>query len=295
MGDAAKYFRRWEPVGLRLRRLLAALPAACALLLNPAAPTAQAQQPVEVDLELVLAVDISKSMNARELAIQRQGYIAALLDDVVIGDIQWGYHGQIAVTYMEWADADRQDVIVDWTLIRNRADAEGFVAKLGSRVEPVKLKTSISSAIDFAATLFAKNNFKSKRQVIDVSGDGPNNDGRFVTYARNDAVARGITINGLALMTREGEGSAWYLDNMDIYYKECVVGGRNAFVVPVWDWDDFPKAVRRKLLLELSGAPPPASLAALRPRTWRAATGKFNCLDHEAIWGPTWWYQRRDR
>lgn len=275
---------------MALARLLAYLIFICGGVID-----ARAQTAIPVDLELVLAVDISKSVNARELEIQRQGYAAALLDDVFIGDVQWGFHGQIALAYVEWADAKRQSLIVGWSLIRNKADAELFVSKMTTRFEPAMRQTSISSLIDFAAALFAKNNFISKRQVIDISGDGPNNDGRYVTDARDDAVARGVTINGLPLMTREGTGSAWYLDNMDIYYKNCVIGGHNAFVVPVWDWDDFPDAVRRKLLLELSGAPPPADLAARRPRVWRAATDDFDCMDHDAIWGPTWWYQRRKR
>lgn len=234
-------------------------------------------------------------MNARELEIQRQGYKAALLDDVVIGDIQWGRHGRIALTYVEWADADRQDVVVGWSLIRNKADAEAFVAKMNTRLEPGTLKTSISTALTFAASLFDKNIYSSARQVIDISGDGPNNDGQHVVRARDQVLAKGITINGLPLMTREGTGSAWYLDHMDVYYKNCVIGGYNAFVVPVWDWDDFPKAVRRKLLLEISGATPPTQLAAGPPRLWRAAAGDFDCMDHDAIWGPTWWYERRKR
>lgn len=265
------------------------------LCLNLYAPGARAQAAIPVDLELVLAVDISRSMSVRELEIQRQGYTAALLDDVVIGDIQWGFHGQIALIYVEWADADRQDVVVDWSLIRNESDAQDFVAKMNTRIEPVLLKTSISSVINFTANLFDQNNYTSARQVIDISGDGPNNDGRYVTYARDDAVARGITINGLPLMTREGTGSAWYLDNLDIYYKNCVIGGRNAFVIPVWDWDDFPKAVLRKLLLEISGIAPPAVLAAGQPRIWRAGSGEIDCLDNAAIWGPTWWFQRRTK
>lgn len=271
-----------------------ALALLASLSLCQAEAAAQAAATLDVDLELVLAVDTSKSMNDREMAIQRQGYIAALLDDDVMAAIQRGYHGRIALTYMEWAESDHQHVVVDWTLIADKADAEAFVARMQeTRLAPLRL-TSISHAIDYGVALLQTNRFNAPRQVIDISGDGPSNDGRAITYARDDAIAQGITINGLPLMTREGVGGLWYLEELDVYYKLCVIGGPQAFVVPVHDWDDFPAAIRKKLLLELSGGQPPSELTALPGRIWNAASnGKdYDCRVTDAVWGPTWWYRR---
>lgn len=254
-----------------------------------------AQTAVPVDVELVLAVDVSRSMSPRELEIQRRGYAAALVSDDVLAAIARGARGQAAIAYVEWAEANAQRILVDWTLVRDRADAEAFAARLTSRFEPDLRLTSISDAIDFATDLFAGNGFASPRQVIDVSGDGPSNDGRPVTHARDDAVARGVTINGLPLMTREGVGGRWYLDDLDQYYRHCVVGGPDAFVVPVLDWSDFPGAVRQKLVLELSGRPPPARFAATTARVQPASTGGYDCRIADAVWGPPSWYRHRDR
>lgn len=252
-----------------------------------------AQAPIQVDLELVLAVDVSRSMNARELEIQRRGYVAALTSDAVAAAIANGPIGRIALTYVEWAEAKSQRAQVGWTLIAGKADAEAFVARLGVQFEPNLRMTSISGAIDFAAGLFDGNGFDSPRQVIDISGDGPSNDGRPVTHARDDAVADGLTINGLPLMTREGVGGRWYLDDLDVYYTHCVIGGPDAFVVPVKDWSDFPAAIQRKLILELSGLRPPAVLAARPARLWRTAAGGYDCRIADAVWGPPSWYRNK--
>lgn len=255
---------------------------------------ARAQTAVPVDLELVLAVDVSGSINVRELEIQRGGYAVALLDDDVLAAIARGYRGQVAMAYMEWAEAESQRLLVDWTLIRDKADAQAFVARIAGRHDPGLRLTSISHAIDFAAALFQDNGFESPRQVIDISGDGPSNDGRIITHARDDAVALGVTINGLPLMTREGDGANWYLDDLDKYYRNCVVGGFGAFVIPVLRWADFPDAVRRKLLLELSGVQPPPAYAVAapgRPRLWRVSAGGYNCRYGDPVWGPREWYE----
>lgn len=276
------------------RRLLRQACLVAVLALSTGAVGAQDLEPV--DLELMLAVDVSQSMNARELEIQRRGYIAALIDDDVVAAIQRGYHGRIALAYMEWAEAEHQRLVVDWTLIADKADAEAFVARITEAVDSNLRLTSISHAIDFATAQFAANRFSAPRQVIDISGDGPSNDGRTITFARDDAIAMGVTINGLPLMTREGVGGIWYLDELDIYYRHCVIGGRDAFVVPVHKWEDFPEAIRRKLLLELSGLPPPPELAAPSPLFQRASTGDpYDCHATDAIWGPKWWYERDGR
>ena len=276
----------------RARRVLALTPFVLIAFWRAEA-CAQNSAVIEVDLELVLAVDISRSMNPREMEIQRQGYKAALVDDAVLAAISRGYLGQIAVTYMEWAEAEHQRIVVDWTLIRDKRDAEAFVARMQPTRLPNLRLTSISHAIDQAVALIVTNDYSAPRQVIDISGDGPSNDGRTITFARDDAVARGVTINGLPLMTREGVGGAWYLDDLDIYYKLCVIGGPDAFVLPVHDWADFPDAVRRKLLLELSSKTPPPHLTA-RPARFQhaAARDRYDCRITDAVWGPTWWYRR---
>ena len=243
------------------------------------ASAALAKAEVDVDVELVLAVDVSRSMTARELEIQRRGYAEALTSSEVLSAIRSGALGQTAITYVEWAGERLQQVVVDWTLVRGRADAEAFAARLTAHFDSSMRRTSISGALDFAAGLFEDNGFAGARQVIDVSGDGPNNQGRPVVAARDDAVAKGIVINGLPLMTREGMGVRWHLDDLDEYYRSCVVGGPGAFVIPVLAWSDFPEAVRRKLVLDLVlDRPSPAATVV------RAEAPAYDCLIGEKIW-----------
>jgi len=238
---------------------------------------------VAVDVELVLAADVSRSMTPRELEIQRRGYAEALRSDDVVDAIVGGFHGRVAITYVEWAGAGYDRTVVGWTLLDGRAAAEAFADKLTAEFDSSMRRTSISGAIDFAAGLFPGNGFRSARQVIDISGDGPNNDGRPVTLARDKAVADGIVINGLPLMTREGMGAQWHLENLDDYYYNCVIGGTAAFVIPVTAWDQFADAVRRKLVLELSGGPPPPE-----PRFQLASAAAYDCLIGEKIWRSIW-------
>ncbi len=238
-----------------------------------------------VDIELVLAVDVSRSMSPRELEIQRRGYAEALTDREVLAAIQAGIYGQIALTYIEWAGALSQRTIVGWTLIRTERDAAGFAARLTAHFDRSLRRTSISGALDFASRLFDGNGFRGLRRVIDVSGDGPNNEGRMVTLARDEAVAGGIVINGLPLMTQDGLGSQWRLKDLDLYYRDCVIGGPGAFVVPVLDWAHFPAAVRRKLVLELASRQPPwQPWAPPAARLLHAADAGFDCLIGEKIW-----------
>ncbi|HEX2018411.1 MAG TPA: DUF1194 domain-containing protein [Aurantimonas sp.] len=206
-----------------------------------------------VDVELVLAVDVSWSMDRGEQEIQRAGYAAAFRSEEVQRAILNGVHGRVAVTYVEWAGTFAQSVVVPWTLIDSRETADGFAYRLQTEEPERERRTSISSAIDFAAPLFDRNGFDGLRQVIDVSGDGPNNQGRMVTEARDDAVARGVTINGLPLMTSGGFASWGSIPDLDHYYRDCVIGGPGAFMIPVNEWSQFPEAVRRKLVLELAG------------------------------------------
>ncbi|MEL6751568.1 MAG: DUF1194 domain-containing protein [Pseudomonadota bacterium] len=234
----------------------------------------------EVDVELFLAVDVSRSMTPRELEIQRRGYAAALSSPAVGRAIEGGLLGRVAITYVEWAGAGRQRVVLDWTLLESATDAQAFAARLTSRYEPLLRRTSISSVLDFARDDIETNAYRGLRRVIDVSGDGPNNAGTPVRPARDRAVAAGIVINGLPLMTREGMGSQWHLDDLDEYYRACVIGGPGSFVIPVRDWDEFPEAVRQKLVQELANLVEPrhAQLSSATP------DGGYDCMVGEKVW-----------
>ncbi len=241
------------------------------------AATAHADE-VEVDLELVLMVDVSRSMTARELEIQRRGYAAALQSDEVYAAIQSGLLQRIALTYVEWAGT--QEVIVDWRLIRAREDLEAFADMLTAEFDPALRRTSISEALVFGAELIGSNDYAGLRRVIDISGDGPNNQGRPVVLARDRVLAEGITINGLPLLTREGLGMQWHLDRLDLYYEACVTGGPGSFVIPVLDWEGFAEAVRRKLVLEIATAPTAAEIV----RVQLESLDPRDCMVGEKMW-----------
>lgn len=236
---------------------------------------------IEVDVQLFLAVDVSRSMTPRELEIQRRGYAEALVSEPVVKAIREGMLGRIALTYVEWAGTHSQRVVVDWMLIDGREGLEQVAARLTARFDASLRRTSISGALDYATASIRDNGFTSYRKVIDVSGDGPNNQGRPVLPARDAALAEGITINGLPLMTREGMGSQFHLPDLDLYYKNCVIGGPRSFVIPVQEWSAFPEAVRRKLVLELAGSPPPQ---VHRASATLVQSGSYDCLIGEKIW-----------
>ncbi|MDD9909155.1 MAG: DUF1194 domain-containing protein [Ahrensia sp.] len=236
---------------------------------------------VEVDVELVLAVDVSRSMSERELEIQRRGYAEALVSEQVIRAIRGGLIGRIALRYVEWSNTGQQRTVVDWTLIDGAQAAQAVAVKLTSRFNTALRRTSISDAIDSSAASFENNGFTALRRVIDVSGDGPNNSGRPVLEARDAAIASGIIINGLPLMTSEGMGSQFQLHDLDEYYRACVVGGPGSFVIPVHDWKEFPNAVRRKLVLELASAP---AVPLIRATVSGKNETGYDCLIGEKIW-----------
>lgn len=237
-----------------------------------------AQAEIEVDVELVLAVDVSRSMSPYELEIQRRGYAEALTSDEVLAAIGDGFLGRIALTYVEWAGAGSSRVVVDWTLIESRADAERVAEMLTANFSPTLRRTSISGALRVGREAILTNGYTAFRRVIDVSGDGPNNHGRPVLEARAEVLADGIVINGLPLMTRDGFGGMWNLEDLDVYYLNCVIGGPGAFMIPVYDWSQFAAAVRRKLVLEIAGLPP-----RVIPAQATAPAG-YDCLIGEKIW-----------
>lgn len=245
-----------------------------------------------VDVELVLAVDVSLSMSPAELEIQRMGYAAALTDSQVLDAIASGGYGRVAITYFEWAGSSAQHVIVPWTVIATREDAQRVAARLTAAPSNSARRTSISSAIDFSVDLFAETNFRGLKRVIDISGDGPNNQGPSVDGSRDQAVAQGIIINGLPLMTNGGFTSAYDVADLDDYYTNCVIGGPGAFMIPVNDWEQFPEAVRRKLVMELASADPQdraASEPALPPVVYVQDKPKYDCAIGERMWRDRSW------
>lgn len=262
---------------------------ASGVLLAACAYPACAAEPV--DVELVLAVDVSLSMSPGELEIQRRGYAEALTHDTVLQAIADGSHGKIAITYVEWAGSTMQRVVVPWTVISSRADAERVVDQISARPPSSARRTSISAALDFSGDLFAESEFEGARRVIDISGDGANNQGGPVEEARNRIAEQGITINGLPLMTRGGFTSVFDTAELDRYYANCVIGGPGAFMIPVNDWPQFPEAVRRKLVLELAGADMDSQAAGASdlPVITAAAEPAVDCMVGEKMWWNRRW------
>lgn len=255
---------------------------ALAALATAGAPSASAEP---VDVELVLAVDVSLSMSPAELAIQRDGYAAALTDGRVLAAIADGPHGRIAVTYFEWAGNTMQRVVVPWMVIASREDAERVARQLSMLPPNSARRTSISGALEFSVDLFAESPFRGVKRVIDISGDGPNNQGAPVDITRDAVVARGIIINGLPLMTSGGYSGFYDVNDLDRYYTDCVIGGPGSFMIPVNEWSQFPEAIRRKLVLELAGTPHRAPEAGEGlPVVLAQVRGTYDCLIGEKMW-----------
>ena len=241
-------------------RMGAAALATAVFLSMSSPPSAGAETLGEVDLALVIAVDISSSMDLDEQRLQRKGYAEALRSCLVLGAINRGASGRIAVSYMEWADKTDQRVVVPWQIIEGPETADTFVQKLDADPPRRGIKTSISAGIDYSVRLLEDAPVTAMRRVIDISGDGANNQGRAVTSARDDAVAKGITINGLPIMLKR----PGYLDveNLDYYYEDCVIGGHGAFIVSARERSQFAEAIRKKLFLEVAA---PALESFLKP------------------------------
>jgi hypothetical protein len=226
----------------------------------PVLANGQAHALTPVDLELVIAVDVSLSMDLDEQRLQRDGYVAALRHEDIHKAIASGPHGRIAIVYMEWAGPPSQNVVIPWTLIDGPAAAIAIADRLEATPISRARMTSISTALEHADILFAASGFKGIRRVVDVSGDGPNNAGRPVTGIRDALVAKGIVINGLPIILKTSPASFFDLQNLDTYYADCVIGGAGAFMVPVRSRSELQIAIRRKLLLEIAYAEPPPLL-----------------------------------
>jgi hypothetical protein len=249
-------------------------------------PTASAQQPA--DLELVLAVDVSLSMDLEEQRLQRDGYVRAFRDADLIGAIMAGQHRRIIVIYVEWAGSLSQQTVVPWTVIDSPAASHAFATRLEQQPISRYRMTSISGALQYAARQFGKAGFQGVRRVIDVSGDGPNNAGAPIADVRDSLIREGIVINGLPILLKAGTASAFFdIANLDTYYHDCVIGGDGAFLIPVTSRDEFASATRRKLIQEISGFDPPARIIKVQTQSGPAppgAAGTTDCLIGEKLW-----------
>jgi hypothetical protein len=236
-----------------------------------------------VDVELVLAVDVSYSMDMDELAIQREGYAQAIVSKEFLQALKTGPNGKISVTYFEWAASSDQKIIIPWRVIDGPETADAVANEIMKTPIRRASRTSISGAINFAMPLFEEDPHRGLRRVIDISGDGPNNNGTPVTMARDAALEKGIVINGLPIMVKEPSYSTMDIDNLDFYYEDCVIGGPGSFVVTIKDREKFKEAIRTKLLLEVAGRTPERRVVPAAGKEPRVS-----CLIGEKIWQDRW-------
>jgi hypothetical protein len=230
----------------------------CALLaLTLAVIPARAKEPV--DLLLVLAADVSRSVDHAKFQLQREGYAAAISDKRVLDAVTSGRHRRIAVCFVEWSGVAAQQLVIDWTLISDEASARKFGDQLLELRRSFAERTSISGGIDFSMTQFERAPFEAPRRTIDISGDGTNNSGREVTAARDAAVAQGVTINGLAILS--DRPMAWNPEHTNPpgglvnYFRNNVIGGAGAFVIAAENFDSFGQAIIKKLIAEIAETP----------------------------------------
>ena len=230
-----------------------------------------------VDLELVLAIDISGSIDDEEARLQRDGYLAAFQHPDILSAIRTGAHGRIALTYIEWAGDHTRKTVADWTILQDEASAEALIQTISASQLTIGMWTSISGAIEYGREKFRQSPYKGKRRVIDISGDGPNNHGDLVLSARDRAIKEGIVINGLPIVNNKP--SRWglpQLPHLDLYYEDCVIGGQAAFIIVANTFHDFARAIRQKLILEIASRMPEKPViefasAGARLPAWRTA------------------------
>jgi len=264
-----------------------AVTAAAFALATGAAPSRhfadQSLSAVPVDVELVIAVDVSYSMDPEEQALQREGYVMALTSREFLRALREGVNGKIAVIYFEWAGQSDQKIIMPWRLIDGPEAADAVAAEIARAPYRRASRTSISGALHFAKPLFDNSGYHGLRRVIDVSGDGANNAGPLVVPARDDLLAAGITINGLPIMLKPPTPGTMDIEDLDIYYEDCVIGGAGAFVVPIREREKFIEATRTKLVLEIAGRQP-------EPRVMPASAQapRISCTIGEKRWQDRW-------
>jgi hypothetical protein len=237
----------------------------------------------DVDLELILAVDVSYSMDPDEQALQREGYILGLTSSEFLSALKQGAHGRIAITYFEWAGIADQKVLVPWRIIDGEATARAFTDAMAAAPYRRAYRTSISGALLYASPLFDANPFHGVRRTVDVSGDGVNNQGPPVTTIRDELLAKNVTINGLPIMLKRPMAASMDIENLDVYYEDCVIGGPGAFVVPIKELERFKDATRTKLVLEVAGRTPPARVIPVASEAPR-----ISCMIGERMWQYRW-------
>jgi hypothetical protein len=264
-----------------------AIIAAALAFSSRAAPIAApqfAQSPaMAVDTALVLAVDVSYSMDPDEQALQREGYVQALMSREFMQALKLGASGRVAVTYFEWANVGDQKILLPWRLIDGPETADAVAAELAAAPYRRASRTSISGGLMFGQSLFASSGYQGSRRVIDVSGDGANNNGPPVTLVRDDVLAKGITINGLPIMLKKPNLMTMDIEDLDIYYEDCVIGGPGAFVIPIKEREKFTEAIRTKLVQEVAGVTPVA-----RAVPAAATAPRISCTIGEQKWRERW-------
>lgn len=256
-----------------------------ALLAGFASPAFSRDGDFDVDVELVLAVDVSYSMDPEEQKLQREGYIDALNSPEILNAIKKGVNGKIAVAYVEWAGTNSREIVADWHVIDGPESAAAFTQKLVDKPVRRLSRTSISSAIDFVVPMFRSNAYRGLKQVIDISGDGSNNQGRPVERARDDALAEGIVINGLPIMLNRPIVGYRDVEQLDHYYADCVVGGPGSFVIPIRERAQFVEAIRTKILLEIALIPDDPQSAIQKAQTKEP---RVDCMIGEKLWRERW-------
>ena len=275
----------------RIPRNLAIVMGVAALglaLAAAAAPTTQRfadkrATAIPVDVELVIAVDVSYSMDPDEQALQREGYVLALTSKEFLQALRQGANGRIAVTYFEWAGQFDQKIVMPWRLIDGPEAADAVAAEISRAPYRRASRTSISGALRFAKPLFDDSGYKGLRRVIDVSGDGANNAGPLIVVTRDEVLAAGITINGLPIMLKRPFVGTMDVEDLDVYYEDCVIGGPGSFVIPIREREKFIEATRTKLVLEIAGRQP-------ETRIIPAATkgSRISCTIGERLWQERW-------
>ncbi len=238
---------------------------------------------IPVDVELVIAVDVSYSMDPDEQKLQREGYVQALTSREFLAALREGAHGKIAVTYFEWAGQFDQKIILPWRLIDGPEAADVVAAEIANAPYRRASRTSISGGLLFGSKLFETSGYRGARRVIDVSGDGANNAGELVVPVRDGVLAQGITINGLPIMLKRPNPGTMDIENLDVYYEDCVIGGPGAFVVPIHNTEQFIDATRTKLIMEVAGWQP-----ELRVIAASVDEPRISCTIGEQLWQNRW-------
>jgi hypothetical protein len=274
--------------------LVACAITACAAAASLSAPLLPRQfadknpRAVPVDVELVIAVDVSYSMDPDEQALQREGYVRALTSRDFLQALREGANAKIAVTYFEWAGQFDQKILMPWRLIEGPESADAVAAEIARVPYRRASRTSISGALTFAKPLFDNSGYRGLRRVIDVSGDGANNNGALLTPVRDDVLAAGITINGLPIMLKRPTTSMMDIENLDVYYEDCVAGGPGSFVIPIREREKFVEATRQKLVLEIAGRQPKDDDTQARIIPASAEKPRISCTIGEKMWQDRW-------